>query len=108
MFHPDIMRCWRTTSRSCGTTRGGARRPTEPPGRRPGEVELRLCRGGDDPELERLAELRSGRPAGRMVVALVGGRVAAALPLAGGALLPTRSCGRRICCGCSSCGRPAP
>ena len=49
------------------------------------DVELRLCRTADDPQLDRLSELE-GRPVpyGRMVVAAVGGRIVAALPLAGG------------------------
>jgi len=49
------------------------------------DVELRLCRVGDDPELERLAELE-GRPVpfGRLVVAVVRGRIVAALPIGGG------------------------
>jgi hypothetical protein len=52
------------------------------------DVELRLCRVGDDPELERLAELE-GRalPAGRLVIAAVRGRIVAALPIAGGCAL---------------------
>jgi len=49
------------------------------------DVELRLCRVGDDPELERLAGLE-GRPVpfGRLVVAVVKGRIVAALPIGGG------------------------
>jgi hypothetical protein len=49
------------------------------------DVVLRLCRVGDDSQLERLAALE-GRPVpfGRMVVADVRGRVVAALPLGGG------------------------
>lgn len=52
------------------------------------DVELRLCKPGDDPALEQLAQL-SERPVpfGRMVVALVDGRLVAAMPLAGGHLL---------------------
>lgn len=52
------------------------------------DVELRLCRVNDDPELERLGELE-GRPvpAGRLVIALVHDRIVAALPLAGGSAL---------------------
>jgi hypothetical protein len=48
------------------------------------DVELRLCRIADDPHLERLAELE-GRPVpvGRLVVAVIRGRIVAALPLAG-------------------------
>ena len=49
------------------------------------DVELRLCRVSDDPQLDRLAELE-GRPTprGRFVLAVVRGRIVAALPLAGG------------------------
>ncbi len=52
------------------------------------DLELRLCRVGDDPELERLAELE-GRPVpfGRLVVAIVRGRLVAALPVGGGSAL---------------------
>jgi hypothetical protein len=59
----------------------GAKRPTTDTR----DVELRLCRVADDPELELLAELE-GRavPAGRLVVAVIRGRIVAALPLAGG------------------------
>jgi hypothetical protein len=52
------------------------------------EVELRLCKPLDDPALERLAVLAERPlPAGRLVVALVGGELVAALPLAGGSAL---------------------
>jgi len=48
-------------------------------------VQIRLCRVGDDPALERLAALDSKTlPPGRFVVAEVDGRLTAALPLAGG------------------------
>jgi len=49
------------------------------------DVELRLCRVADDPQLEQLAQLE-GRalPFGRFVVAVIRGRIVAALPLAGG------------------------
>jgi hypothetical protein len=52
------------------------------------DVELRLCKVADDPQLERLAEL-SERPVphGRLVIASTGGVIVAALPLAGGELL---------------------
>ena len=52
------------------------------------DVELRLCRVSDDPELERLAELE-GRPLpfGRLVVAVVRGHLVAALPVSGGCAL---------------------
>jgi hypothetical protein len=50
-----------------------------------GELELRLCRAADDPALERLSALAERPlPFGRLVVALVDGRLVAALPLAGG------------------------
>jgi hypothetical protein len=52
------------------------------------DVELRLCRVADDPELDRLGQLE-GRPVpfGRFVVAVIKGRIVAALPLAGGPAL---------------------
>ena len=51
-------------------------------------VELRLCKAADDDALERLAAL-SERPLpfGRLVVALVDGALAAAMPVAGGHVL---------------------
>ena len=50
-----------------------------------GEIELRLCKASDDPALERLAALAERPvPFGRLVVALMDGRLVAALPLAGG------------------------
>jgi hypothetical protein len=53
-----------------------------------GGIELRLCRVGDDPALEELAALaEQPLPFGRFVVALVNGRIVAALPLSGGRLL---------------------
>jgi hypothetical protein len=52
------------------------------------EIELRLCKAADDPALADLAELSEQRvPLGRLVVALVDGRLVAALPLAGGCAL---------------------
>ena len=52
------------------------------------DIELRLCKPADDPAIDRLAAL-SERPApfGRLVVALVDGRLVAALPLNGGEIL---------------------
>src|ERR1700704_1374900 len=49
------------------------------------DVELRLCRVADDPQLEQLAKLE-GRPVpfGRFVVAVIKGRIVAALPMGGG------------------------
>jgi hypothetical protein len=52
------------------------------------DIELRLCRVGDDPALEQLAALaEQALPAGRLVIAAVDGRIVAALPLAGGSPL---------------------
>jgi hypothetical protein len=52
------------------------------------DVELRLCRVADDPQLERLAELSErAMPHGRLVIAATGGQIVAALPLAGGEAL---------------------
>ncbi|HEY6963323.1 MAG TPA: hypothetical protein VI408_15670 [Gaiellaceae bacterium] len=49
------------------------------------DVELRLCKPVDDLALENLAALAETTvPHGRLVVALVNGRIVAALPLAGG------------------------
>ena len=49
------------------------------------DVELRLCRPADDPQLEALAVLE-GRPLpyGRLVVATIRGCIVAAAPIAGG------------------------
>ncbi len=87
MNHPEIMQLL-TTERVLMLQRD-ARRPIRTARRATvadtRDVELRLCRVGDDPELERLAELE-GRPlpSGRLVVAVIRGRIVAALPLAGG------------------------
>jgi len=52
------------------------------------DVELRLCRIADDPQLERLAELAERPlPHGRLVIAATGGQIVAALPLVGGPAL---------------------
>jgi hypothetical protein len=49
------------------------------------DVELRLCRVADDPQLERLAALAEcPLPHGRLVIAATRGQIVAALPLAGG------------------------
>jgi hypothetical protein len=49
------------------------------------DVELRLCKPADDPAIDRLAALAEQPvPWGRLVVALVDGRLVAAVPLAGG------------------------
>jgi hypothetical protein len=52
------------------------------------DVELRLCRIADDPQLERLAALAERPlPHGRLVIAATSGQIVAALPLAGGPAL---------------------
>lgn len=52
------------------------------------DVELRLCRVADDPQLERLAVLSErSLPHGRLVIAATRGQIVAALPLAGGPAL---------------------
>lgn len=52
------------------------------------DIELRLCRVADDPQLELLAQLAERPlPAGRLVLATVRGKIVAALPLAGGEAL---------------------
>lgn len=52
------------------------------------DVELRLCRIADDPQLDRLAALaETPLPNGRLVIAATGGQIVAALPLAGGPAL---------------------
>jgi hypothetical protein len=73
--------------------RPATRRPLAPAGPSAleperGEVELRLCSVSDDQALADLAML-SGRPVppGRLVVAIVEGRLVAAVPLAGGQTL---------------------
>jgi hypothetical protein len=70
--------------------RRAAARPLHPPAPRveTSEIELRLCKPVDDPALEDLAALSEQPvPQGRLVVALVDGRLVAALPLAGGCAL---------------------
>ena len=49
------------------------------------DVEVRLCRVSDDPQLEELSQL-SERPLpfGRLVVGVVNGRIVAAVPVSGG------------------------
>jgi len=52
------------------------------------DVELRLCRIADDPQLERLAALAERPlPHGRLVIAATGGQIVAVLPLDGGPAL---------------------
>jgi hypothetical protein len=72
------------------TLRRAAARPLVAPARRieTSEIELRLCKPSDDPALDDPAELSEEPvPDGRLVVALVDGRLVAALPLAGGCAL---------------------
>ncbi len=86
MIHPEFMQRRaqehiETLRRDARRVRGLSKRPVVDTQ----DVELRLCRVADDPELDRLAELE-GRPVphGRFVLASVRGRIVAALPLAGG------------------------
>jgi hypothetical protein len=52
------------------------------------DIELRLCKSDDDFALDQLGELSEQPvPAGRLVVALVDGRLVAAVPLTGGPAL---------------------
>jgi hypothetical protein len=89
MIHPDIMRFM--AKEHIALLREAAR----PVPRRPlpaaldlSGIELRLCRSGDDPQLEQLAQLAERPlPFGRFVVAAVDGRIVAALPLGGGRAL---------------------
>jgi hypothetical protein len=64
------------------------RRPRPRPVTDTRDLELRLCRIADDPQLDELAVLE-GRPVpnGRMVLAVIRGRIVAAVPLAGGQAL---------------------
>ncbi|HZQ81128.1 MAG TPA: hypothetical protein VFB25_04015 [Gaiellaceae bacterium] len=72
------------------TLRRAAARPAKAAPRRiqGPDVELRLCKPTDDPALDDLAALSEQPvPAGRLVVALLDGRLVAALPVAGGCAL---------------------
>jgi hypothetical protein len=52
------------------------------------DIELRLCKAADDPAIDRLAALSEVPvPFGRLVVALLDGKLVAALPLSGGDVL---------------------
>lgn len=67
-----------------------AARPVQPSAPRveAPDIELRLCKSDDDFALARLGELSEQPvPVGRLVVALLDGRLVAALPLAGGPAL---------------------
>jgi len=86
MFHPDFTKMMvrdhlEQLRRDARVIRGRVSIPAVDTN----DVELRLGRTADDRQIDRLGELE-GRPVpyGRMVVAAVGGRIVAALPLAGG------------------------
>jgi hypothetical protein len=86
MIHPEFMQLRvaehiDALRRDARRVRGMTRRPVVDTR----DVELRLCRVADDPQIDRLAELE-GRPTphGRFVLAVVRGRIVAALPLMGG------------------------
>ena len=60
------------------------RRRTEPARVESPDIELRMCKPSDDPEIDRLAALSEVPvPYGRLVVALLDGKLVAALPLNG-------------------------
>jgi hypothetical protein len=87
--HPEVMRF--LVTEHVNELRRAARpivRTSRPVVNDLADVELRLCRIGDDPALEQLAALAErALPFGRSVVALVNGRLVAALPLAGGHMI---------------------
>jgi hypothetical protein len=90
MFHPDFQQLM--VEQRLETLRRDARRPIRVPFAATREdlsgIALRLCRVGDDPALEQLAELEGSTvPAGRLVLAEIDGRLVAALPVAGGCML---------------------
>jgi hypothetical protein len=89
MIHPEFTRILAADHverlrRDARVVRGLRRRPAVDTR----DVELRLCRVADDRRLEELSQLE-GRPVpyGRLVVAVVRGRIVAALPLSGGRAL---------------------
>ncbi len=52
------------------------------------DIELRLCKSIDDPAIDRLAALSEVPvPFGRLIVALVNGKLVAAMPVGGGHVL---------------------
>lgn len=86
MIHPELTKI--LAAEHVERLRRDARVVRSPRGRRlvdARDVELRLCRVSDDPQLQQLAALE-GRPEpyGRLVLAVVRGRIAAAVPLNGG------------------------
>ena len=89
MFHPEFMKI--LAADHLDQLRRDARIVRGLPQRRAVDtydVELRLCRVADDPDLDRLAELAERPlPHGRLVLAVTRGQIVAALPLAGGPAL---------------------
>ncbi len=89
MFHPEFMKI--LAADHLDQLRRDARIMRGLPQRRAVDtydVELRLCRVADDPDLDRLAELAERPlPHGRLVLAVTRGQIVAALPLAGGPAL---------------------
>jgi hypothetical protein len=89
MIHPEFTRILANDHldqlrRDARVVRGLRKRPVVDTG----DVELRLCRVSDDPQLEQLAALAERpEPRGRLVLAVVRGHIVAALPLAGGEAL---------------------
>ena len=64
------------------------RKRTEPVRVESPDIELRLCKPADDPAIDRLAALSEvPAPYGRLVVALLDGKLVAALPLNGDPVL---------------------
>ena len=87
MLHPEIMRF--LADEHTATLRADARsirRTTAPRAVvDTRDVELRLCKAADDDQLAELALLaEQALPDGRLVLAVVRGRIVAALPLSGG------------------------
>ena len=65
------------------------RKRTEPVRVESPDIELRMCKPADDPEIDRLAALSEVPvPSGRLVVALLDGKLVAALPLNGDPVAP--------------------
>jgi hypothetical protein len=89
MIHPDIMRLMARERYETLRSAGRHAPQEQPEGKLDWSgIELRLCRVADDEQLEELAQLAERRlPFGRFVVAVVNGRIVAALPLGGGRLL---------------------
>lgn len=64
------------------------RKRTEPARVESPDIELRMCKPADDPEIDRLAALSDvPAPFGRLVVALLDGKLVAAKPLNGDPVL---------------------